>query len=265
MEELQPDDYAVCLIGHGTRDPEGIDEFLNFSAKLKEREPERIIEHGFLEFAQPTIDEAVFNCVQRGAKNIVVLPGLLIMANHAKKDIPGKVLEMRRKYPSLNIQHGRPLDFHPKILKVCSERIKVAENNSTSETARADTLLMTVGRGSSDLDANSKIVKTSQMLSESMGFGGVDTSFIGASQPLFPEALKRSTQMGFKRIIIFPYLLFTGMLVKKIFSITNDIQKMHPEIELLKTQYLNYDELIIDVFRERAREVPLSLQHINYS
>jgi len=251
MEDMKAHDYAVCLAGHGTRDKEGVNEFLTLSSKFKEREPDRIVECGFLEFARPTIDEAISKCVKDGANNIVVVPGLLMNAGHAKNDIPA--IAMSHEYA--NIKCGRPLGLHPKILKVCSNRIETAENNSTSNTARADTLLMTVGRGSSDSDANSTVIKVSRMLGGNMGFGMSETSFMDASQPFLPEALEKSIKMGFKRVIVFPYFLFTGVLVKRIFSTVDDIRKKCPEIEFLKASYLSYDPLIVDVFIERVREM----------
>jgi sirohydrochlorin ferrochelatase len=187
----------------------------------------------------------------------------LISASHAKKDIPDIVINMTKMYPALNIKYGRPLGIHPKILKVCSERIETAENNSISSITRAETLLMTVAHGSTYSDTNLTTEKVSQILRKSMEFGGSETSLIGAQQPLLSEALETSIKTGFKRIIIFPYFLFNGVLNKRIAFIVDDIQKKHPGIELLKAQYLNYHELIIDVFMERAREAVFEPQGIN--
>ena len=170
---------------------------------------------------------------------------------------------MKRKYSALNIKYGRPLGIHPKILKVCCERIETAESNSVSSTTRADTLLMTVAHGSSDPDTNSTTAKVSQMLLKSMEFGGSETSFIGANQPLLSEALEASIKKGFKRTIVFPYFLFNGVLTQRIASIVDDIQKKYPEVELLKAQYLSHHELIIDVFMERALEAPFGSQDSN--
>jgi sirohydrochlorin cobaltochelatase len=267
MDEMNhdelPGDYAICIAGHGSRDKEGIQEFLTLSSKFKEREPRRIVECGFLEFAKPTIGEAIHKCVQDGIKNIVVIPGVLMAAGHAKNDMPSEVLSMSQKYPDINIQYGRPLEIHPKVVKVCSDRIESAEKSSSQQIQRADTLLMTVGRGSRDPDSNSNIAKISRMLWEGMGFGWATTSFIGVTQPLLPEALEKVLKMEFKRIIVFPFFLFTGVLAKRIYSIADEYQEKNPDIEILKAPYLNYDDLIVDVFMERAREIPLGLQNMN--
>jgi precorrin-8X/cobalt-precorrin-8 methylmutase len=258
-----PDDYAICLVGHGTRDNNGVSEFLALSSKLKNREPNRILECGFLDLAKPTFEEAITKCAQGKINNIVVIPALLISASHAKKDIPNRIIKMSRQYPGLNIKYGRPLGFHPKILKVCLERIEETEKSSISSIARAETLLITVAHGSNDPSLNLTTAKIPQSLCESMGFGGFEINFIGTNQPLLSKSLEASIKMEFKRIIIFPFFLFNGVLTKRIASTVDDIQKQHPEVELLKAQYLNHHELIIDVFMERAREAPFLLKGIN--
>ena len=38
-----PDDYTVCIAGHGSRNNDRIEEFLTLSSKFKKREPNRIM------------------------------------------------------------------------------------------------------------------------------------------------------------------------------------------------------------------------------
>jgi precorrin-8X/cobalt-precorrin-8 methylmutase len=150
MEKIEAltDDYAICLVGHGNRDNNGVSEFLALSSKFKDREPDRIFEYGFLDLEKPTMEEAIAKCVQGEINNIVVIPILLISASHAKKDIPNRIIKMSRQFQDLNIKYGRPLGINPKILKVCSERIEETEKNSISSIGRAETLLITVAHDS---------------------------------------------------------------------------------------------------------------------
>ena len=46
---------SVCIVGHGSRDPEGTSEFMRLVELFREHEPSRIVECGFLEFARPVI------------------------------------------------------------------------------------------------------------------------------------------------------------------------------------------------------------------
>ena len=58
---------ALLIVGHGSRDPDGTDEFLQLVEGFRTREPERIVECGFLEFAKPIIGQGIARCVERGA------------------------------------------------------------------------------------------------------------------------------------------------------------------------------------------------------
>jgi sirohydrochlorin cobaltochelatase len=54
---------------------------------------------------------------------------------------------------------------------------------------------------------------------------------------------------------VFPYFLFTGVLVKRIYAQTDETASRFPEIEFVKARYLRDHPLVIDAFVERAREL----------
>jgi sirohydrochlorin ferrochelatase len=79
-----------------------------------------------------------------------------------------------------------------KLLKAAEERIATAETEAEAEAgdrvSRADTLLVVVGRGTNDPDANSNVSKITRMLWEGMGFGWAETCYSGVTQPLVIDA-----------------------------------------------------------------------------
>jgi sirohydrochlorin cobaltochelatase len=247
---MQP---AILFVGHGSRDPEATQEFQHLVAQFRAAEPERIVECGFLEFATPVIGDGIAACVRRGAKTIAVLPGMLMAAGHAKNDIPSEIHDARQMYPNVDFHYGRHLHLHPKVLHLCQLRIEEAEKQARP-FERSDTLLLVVGRGSSDPDANGDIQKLARMLWEGMGFGWGAACYIGVTTPLLPEALERCRRMGFGRIIVFPFFLFTGILEKRIRSQSLAFGKDHPATEVLCADYLNVHPWLIEVFRERIEE-----------
>src|SRR5262249_7083175 len=121
--------------------------------------------------------------------------------------------------------------------------------------ARSDTLLVVVGRGTNDPDANSNIAKLTRMLWEGMGFGWAETAFSGVAHPRVEAALMRVARIGFRRIIVFPYFLFTGVLVKRIYAQTEEVARLFPEIEFVKALYLRDHSEVIDTFSDRVGEV----------
>ncbi|MFX3679842.1 MAG: CbiX/SirB N-terminal domain-containing protein [Hyphomicrobiales bacterium] len=75
-------------------------------------------------------------------------------------------------------------------------------------------MLVVVGRGASDPDANSNVAKVMRMLWEGMGFGWGETAYSGVTFPLVQPALDHAAKLGYRRIVVFPYFLFTGVLVQ---------------------------------------------------
>jgi sirohydrochlorin cobaltochelatase len=112
-----------------------------------------------------------------------------------------------------------------------------------------------VGRGTNDPDANSNIAKIARMLWEGMGFGWAETAFSGVASPLVEPGLRRVARMGFRRIIVFPYFLFTGVLVKRIYAAVDQVAADHPELEFLKATYFRDHPLVLDCFADRVAEM----------
>jgi sirohydrochlorin cobaltochelatase len=244
---------AILFVGHGSRDAEGTEEFHQLVDHFRHDEPGRIVECGFLEFATPVIGNGVAACVQRGAKTIAVLPGMLMAAGHAKNDIPSEIHEARRLYPGIGFHYGRHLHLHSKVLELCRLRLEEAESQAQAR-GRGDTLLLVVGRGSSDPDANADVQKLARLLWEGMGYGWGAACYIGVTTPLLPEALERCRRLGLGRILVFPFFLFTGVLEKRIRRTAHAFGCEHPETEVLCANYLGIHPLLLDVFRERAQE-----------
>ena len=245
---------AVMICGHGSRDQAAVDEFNSLATHFRERLPDTDVESGFLEFATPVIREGLEKLKSRGAKRIVCVPSMLFAAGHVKNDLPSEVNNFGAENPELEMIYGRDLAIDPKLLRAAQERIEEAERDAGGDVAREDTLLMVVGRGTNDSDANSNVSKVARMLWEGMGFGWAEVSYSGVAYPLVDEGLRRATRLGYKRIIVFPYFLFTGILVRRIYSWADDVQAEHPDIEIVKAGYLNDHECVIDAFIDRVHE-----------
>ncbi len=124
-----------------------------------------------------------------------------------------------------------------------------------TEVARHETLLVVVGRGASDPDANSNVAKVMRLLWEGMGFGWGEVAYSGVTFPLVAPALEHAARLGYRRVIVFPYFLFTGVLVKRIYDAVDEAAAKHPGIEFLKAPYLNDHPLVVDTFLDRIEEM----------
>ena len=254
---------GVMVCGHGSRDVEAIIEFQSVAAGIAERLPQYPVASGFLEFANPIIRDGLDKLRQHGAEHILAVPGMLFAAGHVKNDIPSVLSTYAAQHSGLRIDYGRDLSIDRRLLEVASQRIEAAEAVSTQRIPREETLLMVVGRGTSDPDANSNISKVARMLWEGMGFGWCEICYSGVTFPLVAPGLEHAAKLGYRRIIVFPYFLFTGVLVKRIYRIADQMAERHPEIEFLHAQYLKDHPLVLDAFADRVEEILVGENKMN--
>ena len=245
---------GVMVCGHGSRDEQAITEFESVAAGIRERLPQYDVESGFLEFATPVIREGLEKLRARGNELCLAVPGMLFAAGHAKNDIPSVLNTYEAQYPEMEIRYARELGIDEKLLRAAGDRIRTALDATGEAVPLHDTMLVVVGRGASDPDANSNVAKVMRMLWEGFGFGWGETAYSGVTFPLVEPGLEHATRLGYRRIVVFPYFLFTGVLVKRIYEHTDRVAARHPEIEFVKAPYLNDHAAVLDAFAERVEE-----------
>ncbi len=262
-ETHQP--FGIVIAGHGSRDNDGIREFEQLIELVRERAPQHTISHGYLEFAGPTIDQAIEVQLSADAKQIVMVPGILLAATHAKNDMPSELLTFAREYPDIDFHFGAPMGLHPLLLQLVQQRIVEAEATSSNTIRRDDTCLVLVGRGTTDPDANGEVAKFARMIEEGMGFGGSYVCYSGTAKPLVADGLRAAAKLGYARLIVVPFFLFDGILVKRIYDAADALQQREPELEVLKASYLGIHPNVADVLIDRAQEAMEGRAEMNCS
>lgn len=245
--------HGVLICGHGSRNRLAVEEFEGLAIGLKKRLKGFPVEYGFLEFAQPILRDGLENLRAQGVQKVLAIPAMLFAAGHAKNDIPS-VLNTYSAETGLQIDYGRELGVDRLMIAAAGARIREALAQAP-EVPMSDTLLVVVGRGSSDPDANSNVSKVMRMLVEGFGFGWGETVYSGVTFPLVEPGLRHVVKLGFKRIVVFPYFLFSGVLVSRIRQHTERVAEDHPEVEFLHASYLGDHDHVLDTFVERVQEV----------
>jgi len=241
---------GVMVCGHGSRDVRAVEQFDGMVRALAARLPDVPVESGFLEFARPVIREGLDRLRERGVDHVLAVPGMLFAAGHVKNDVPS-VLNGYAARHGIRIDFGRDLGIDPKLLQASRDRIEAALDAAAGDVPRDETLLAVIGRGTSDPDANGNVCKVARMLWEGMGFGWAEVGFSGVAHPRVDAVLERACRLGFRRIVVFPYFLFTGVLVRRIYDQTDAVAARHPDVEIRKAGYLNDHPLVVETFAER--------------
>jgi sirohydrochlorin cobaltochelatase len=272
LSAIEGGPIGVLICGHGSRNRQAVGEFAQLAEGLRAKLPGVPVEYGYLEFARPILRDGLESLQSQGVKRVLAVPGMLFAAGHAKNDIPS-VLNTFSAESGLRIDYGRELGVDLSMIQAAGARIREALDVSDAAAVGrgevpvplSDTLLVVVGRGSSDPDANSNVSKVARMLVEGFGFGWGETVYSGVTFPLVEPGLRHAVKLGFRRIVVFPYFLFSGVLVSRIRQHTQLVASDHPELEFVEASYLGDHPLVINTFLERVQEVVRGETQMNCS
>ena len=245
------------LCGHGSRAQSAVDEFATLAAKLPPLLPPGWrTEYGYLEFANPLIRDGLDRLRGAGCDRILAVPGMLFAAMHAKNDIPTVLSTYAAKH-GIEVSYGRELGVDPKMIAAAGDRIAAAMAEADARHGpvhRHDTLLVVIGRGASDPDANGNVAKVARMLHEGLGTGWLEVGYSGVTFPLVEPCLTHAARLGYARIVVFPYFLFSGILVDRIRGFTERVAAAHPGTQFVSAGYLGDHPQVLATFAERATE-----------
>jgi len=187
---------------------------------------------------------------------ILAVPGMLFAAMHSKNDIP-TVLNTYAAKHDIEVSYGRELGVDPKMVAAAGSRIRDAVDAANAEHGEVpleETCLVVIGRGASDPDANGNVAKIARLLQEGMGFGWCEVGYSGVTFPLVEPCLRHVTRLGYKRVVVFPYFLFSGILIDRIYGFTDRVAEDHPGITFVKAGYLGDHPQVLATFAERVQE-----------
>ena len=248
---------GVMLCGHGSRSEGAVGQFAAMAAQMPKQFTDWPVEHGYLEFANPVIRTGLDRLRESGCDRILAVPCMLFAAMHTKNDIPS-VLNAYGREHGIRIDYGRELGVDPRMVAAAADRIGealAAADGKGNRVPHEETCLVVIGRGASDPDANSNVSKVARLLWEGLGFGWCETGYSGVTFPLVEPCLEHAAKLGYRRVVVFPYFLFTGVLVDRIYGFTDIVAKRHPGTEFVKAGYLNDHPKVLETFAERTREI----------
>lgn len=118
---------AILLFGHGARNPEWAQPFHRIRDAILAREPETLVEPGFLELMRPSFDEGVDCLVRQGATEIVVVPIFMAAGSHVKKDLPHMAANAMDRHEGLVISLAAPVGEAVPVLAAMADYALNAE------------------------------------------------------------------------------------------------------------------------------------------
>jgi sirohydrochlorin cobaltochelatase len=118
---------GILLFGHGARNPEWAQPFHRIRAAILARDPQALVEPGFLELLRPSFDEAVDGLVLQGATEIVVVPIFMAAGSHVKKDLPQMAASAMDRHAGLAITLAAPVGEAEPVLAAMADYALTAQ------------------------------------------------------------------------------------------------------------------------------------------
>ena len=242
----------LLLLGHGTRDADGRQRFLEFAHRFQDYDSSRPVVPCFLELTDPLVQAGIDHCVEQGYQTLTVLPVLLFAARHSKFDVTNELDRASQRHPQLTLNYGRHLGVSLRWLDLWQQRLALADQQSA--VPRSKTVLLFVGRGSSDPDANGDVFKLARMLWEGSDYQDLEVCFTGITHPRLERGFERARAWQPERIIVIPHLLFDGVLAKRILTVVHQEQADHPDVEVQALSVIGADPILFELIRDREQE-----------
>ncbi|EEL88772.1 sirohydrochlorin chelatase [Bacillus cereus] len=243
---------AVLYICHGSRLKAAKEEAVAFITSCMNRVEANIQEVCFLELASPSIEEGFRTCVKRGATEIVAIPVFLLAAGHVKKDIPLELRKLNEEYPGIKIVYGNPFG-------VSEVLVKAVYNGSGIKEYEEEVTLLLVARGSSDPETLQDMKWISSLFQKEENIKEVEICYLAAAEPKFEEKLREVVERKEKSVVVLPYLLFTGLLMK---HVEKEVRQYELE-EIKISPYLGKNEAFREMLIQKTEGILEGEQYVS--
>jgi precorrin-3B C17-methyltransferase len=121
--------------------------------------------------------------------------------------------------------------------------------------AAAGTTVLLVGRGSTIARANADLYATARLFQERGPYGAVEVCFVSLAPPCVAAGLRRCAALGARRVLVVPYFVNTGLLVRRIASQIAAARLFYPAVRVAVAAHFGPDPRLIAALIDRARAV----------
>ncbi|EQA44888.1 sirohydrochlorin cobaltochelatase [Leptospira broomii serovar Hurstbridge str. 5399] len=251
MTSSRSDKLGLLIVGHGSREPRSNQEFERFVGEYSLHRPDLEIRHAYIELAQPEFKIKLREFAQTNS-TIIVLPLFLFSAGHTKNDIPLVLDEVGKEFPTVKLIPTNCIGVHPTMLELLHTRASDIINKKEGIPKKRGVII--VSRGSSDADANSEFYKLVRLFEESNEYSFVIPSFVGITKPLLSDSLEVAAKLRPEELLILPYFLFGGRLIRSIEEKVELFTDKFPWIKSSLAPHFGSNPSIFKILNDRIKE-----------
>ncbi|MBS0209630.1 MAG: sirohydrochlorin chelatase [Planctomycetes bacterium] len=249
--------WGILLVGHGTRDPRGQAQFMELAGRLAARYPVTPLAACYLELVEPGVDEAVGRLVAQGVERVVAVPVMLFAAGHVLRDIPAAVRVALENHPRVSLAMTDALGCDPRLVELSRRRFDEAVAAAPPVAPPEQTMLLLVGRGSSDLAAQAELARFAALRRERLPSVDVEVCYVAAARPTLDEGLARAAQSPCAIVVVQPHLLFAGQVLDTVAEAVRRMADDCPGKRWLLAEPLGPESLIVEALAAQVDAVTL--------
>lgn len=236
---------ALLVIAHGSHDPDNIADFRSLIDKVRTRS-QCPVEGAFLDYLEPGIPAGIESCRATGAERIWVVPCFLFEGRHVREDIPAILRRIGPKHPGVSIELTSCVGRDAALGDLFAARVAEAERDLSSPAF--DPAVVFVAGGSKNPEANAALVREADRYRLTRkNRARVGHAFLDMASPTLEEALINCLESGHHQVILQPYFLFMGTLVKRIAPLADDLRLRRPELRTVVARPLGPDDRIAEM------------------
>jgi sirohydrochlorin ferrochelatase len=230
---------------------------IRLAARLRTHGTASIVRPGFLNYSQPTLAEAIANCVDEGATQITVQPYFLIDGKYVREDLAGEIVHWATHYPDVTFAMAEVFGPHRLLTDIVFDRIRAVDPALGMEGRPVGLLFM--AHGTPFPEANAPIERIAARVHARADYCQAVVSYLDCNQPTIDAAIDQLAADGANRIITVPYFLHEGRHTQRdLPQILGGARRRHPHVDFRTTAHLGYDLRFVEIIAQRvgaAKEV----------
>jgi len=246
---------SILFMGHGSRDAQAVDECMSMVSDL-ERRLGQSFTPGFLELSEPLLFPEIVRQIDRGVRRFLCFPNMLLPGRHTMEHLPGVIGWAQRHFPEVEFYYGNFIGNHPLIHDILRRNHRRALRRSSTPGGSERTITVIVGRGSRSRRSNRTFEKIVRRFGRREGLEDLRYGYVSLAEPGLRRVLRGlMREVGVGRVVLLPYFLFTGVLMKRIEALRSRFARRHPDVEFVLGEYFGRDERLRDILRGRIRDL----------
>ncbi|MCX7711190.1 MAG: CbiX/SirB N-terminal domain-containing protein [Clostridia bacterium] len=114
---------GIIILAHGSKREETEAILNSLVEKVKRKSGNELVCPAYLQFSKQNLETGVDRLAIKGAKKIKVVPMFLFDGVHVTEDIPKELVEIRSKYPGIDITMSQHIGDDDKLVDIILNRM----------------------------------------------------------------------------------------------------------------------------------------------